>query len=223
LSERFTDQLRALAEPIWRAQHDHPFVRAIGEGSIDRDRFAYWVRQDYLFLIDYARLFALATARAPDLNTMTAFARLAHETLETEMGLHRTYAADFGISAAELESEHKSPATQAYTDFILRVAALGDYAELVAALLPCMWGFSEIGLALKQRGMPADPRAAKWVEMYGSAEFAELAGWCRDILDRLAEGLPESHRTRLVDAFITSSRHELSFWDAAENLEGWPV
>jgi thiaminase/transcriptional activator TenA len=154
---------------------------------------------------------------------MTAFAGLAHETLATEMALHRAYAAEFGISAAELESERKSPSTQAYTDFILRVAALGDYAELVAALLPCMWGFSEIGLALKQRGVPSEPLAARWVEMYGSDEFAALAGWCRDILDRLAEGLPESHRARLVDAFITSSRHELRFWDAAQALETWPV
>lgn len=223
MPERFTDQLRAIADPIWRAQHRHPFVRAIGDGSVDRKRFAYWIRQDYLFLIDYARLFALATARAPDLETMTAFARLAHETLETEMALHRAYAAEFGISATELESEQKAPAIQAYTDFILRVAALGDYAELVAALLPCMWGFSEIGLALKQRGVPEEPLAAKWVEMYGSTEFAELAGWCRDILDRLAEGLPQAHRKRLVDAFIASSRHELRFWDAAQNLEAWQV
>jgi thiaminase/transcriptional activator TenA len=221
MPQRFTDELRALADPVWRAQHDHPFVRAIGAGSVDHARFAFWVRQDYLFLIDYARLFALATARAPDLETMTAFARLAHETLETEMALHRAYAARFGISQAELESEIKAPATQAYTDFILRVAALGDYAELVAALLPCMWGFSEIGLALKQRGLPTDPLAAQWVEMYGSDDFAALAGWCRDILDRLAADLPESHRRRLRDAFLTSSRHELRFWDAAQSLEAW--
>jgi thiaminase (transcriptional activator TenA) len=212
---RFTDQLRTAADPIWQAIHDHALVRSIGSGNPDLQQLRFWMRQDYLFLIDYARLFALAAARAPDLETMTSFARLCHETLEGEMTLHRSYAADFGISTAELESETKAPATHAYTDFLLRTAALGDYAELVAALLPCMWGFSEVGARLKEGGVPREPLAARWVEMYGSQDFAQLAAWCRDILDLLAEGLPQPARDRMQAAFITSSRHELAFWDQA--------
>lgn len=218
---RFTDELRALAEPVWRAQHEHPFVRAIGEGSVDRDQFEYWVRQDYAYLIEYARLFAVATARAPDLETMTRFAALTRETLVTEMGLHRAYAARFGISEAQLEAEVKSPTTQAYTDFLLRTATLGDFGELVAALLPCMWGFYEIGAALKANGVPADPLCAEWIEMYASPEFAELAAWCREVLDRIADGLPEPSLQRLRDAFLTSSRYELRFWEMALTQEGW--
>jgi thiaminase/transcriptional activator TenA len=195
--------------------HDHALVRSIGAGNPYLHQLRFWMRQDYLFLIDYARLFALAAARAPDLETMTAFARLCHETLEGEMTLHRSYAADFGISTAELESETKAPVTQAYTDFLLRTAALGDYSELVAALLPCMWGFSEVGAGLKKRGLPQEPLSARWVEMYGSEDFAQLAAWCRDILDALANGLPQQALNRMQAAFITSSRHELAFWDQA--------
>jgi thiaminase/transcriptional activator TenA len=195
--------------------HDHALVRSIGAGNPDLHQLRFWMRQDYLFLIDYARLFALAAARAPNLETMTAFARLCHETLEGEMTLHRSYAADFGISTAELESETKAPITQAYTDFLLRTAALGDYSELVAALLPCMWGFSEVGARLKEAGLPEEPLSARWVEMYGSEDFAQLAAWCRDILDALADGLPQQALDRMQAAFITSSRRELAFWDQA--------
>ena len=221
MAERFTDRLRRAAEPIWRAQHEHPFVRAIGGGTVDRERFELWVRQDYLFLQEYVRLFALAAARAPDLETMRAFSRLAQETLETEMSLHRAYAAELGVSEAALAAESKAPTTQAYTDFLLRTATIGEFAELVAALLPCIWGFSEIGLALKARGLPAEPLCAKWVEMYASPEFAELAAWCRELLDRLAEGIDERGRRRLTDAFLTSSRYELRFWEMASKLERW--
>jgi len=218
---RFTDELRALAEPIWQAQHDHPFVRGIGDGTVDRKQFEHWVRQDYTYLIDYARLFALGAARAPDLETMGRFAMLTQETLATEMSLHRAYAARFGISEAQLEAELKSPTTQAYTDFLLRTAALGDFGELVAALLPCIWGFSEIGQRLKANGVPADVLCAEWVEMYASPEFAELGQWCRDALDALAGGLPEAYLQRLRDAFITSSRYELRFWEMAYTMESW--
>lgn len=221
MSERFTDRLRSVADAVWQAQHHHPFVRGIATGTVDRDQFKYWVRQDYLFLIEYGRLLALAAARAPDLETMRRFATLTNETLGTEMDLHRSYAAEFGISARELEAEARSPTTQAYTDFLLRTAALGDYTELLAALLPCMWGFSEIGLEMKRGGLPDEPLCRKWVEMYSSEEFAELASWCRDILDDLAEDLPLAHQERLVEAFLTSSRYELAFWDMASRQERW--
>lgn len=218
-----TTQLRALADPIWRAQHAHPFVRGIGNGTLDLERFKHWVRQDYLFLIEYCRLFALAAARAPDLATLRRFAELLQATATTEMDLHRAYARELGIAEAELEREPMAPTTRAYTDFLVRVAATGDFAELAAALLPCMWGFAEIGQALRGRGLPADPRYAKWIEMYAGPEFAELAEWCRALVDRLAEGAPEAQRRRIEDAFLTSSRYEGLFWEMAWRRETWPV
>ena len=222
-AERFTDRLRRKADSIWDAQHRHPFVRGIGDGTLDLDRFKFWVRQDYVFLIEYARLLALAAARSSDLETMSRCAGLLTATLETEMSLHRSYAAEFGISREELEREPAAPATQAYTDFLLRIATIGDFAELVAALLPCMWGFSEIGQRLAERPRPADPRYAKWIDMYASREFADLAAWCRDLLDRLAAGLPEAAWQRLEEAFLTSSRYEWLFWEMAWQKEQWPV
>lgn len=222
MSERFTDRLRSLADDVWQAQHMHPFVRGIGTGTVDLEQFKHWVRQDYLFLIEYSRLLALAAARAPDLETMRRFADLTQSTLGAEMDLHRSYADEFGISDAELEAEQKSPATQAYTDFLLRSATVGDFAELVAALLPCIWGFSEIGLELKRAGVPSEPLCAKWVEMYSSEEFAALADWCRDLLDELADHLSPSEQERLAQTFLTSSRYELKFWDMARDLERWP-
>src|SRR3954469_13318957 len=97
---RFTDHLRALADPIWQAQHAHPFVRGIGDGTLSSERFTHWLRQDYRFLIEYCRLFALAAARAPDLATVARFADLLHATAHEEMALHRAYAAECGIAEA---------------------------------------------------------------------------------------------------------------------------
>jgi len=223
MAPRLTDALRALAEPIWRAQHEHPFVRGIGDGSLDLERFSHWVRQDYRFLIEYSRLFGLAAARAPDLDTLGRFADLLQATARTEMDLHRAYAREFGITEAELEREPMAPTTRAYTDFLIRVAATGDFVELAAALLPCMWGFAEIGQALKAHGLPAEPRYAKWIEMYADPGFAALAEWCRALVNRLAEGAGEAGRRRIEEAFLTSSRYEYLFWEMAWRRETWPV
>ncbi len=223
MAEKLTERLRRTVAPLWDAQYQHPFVRGIGEGTLDLERFKFWVRQDYVFLIEYARVVALAAARSPELRTIAKFATLLSETVNTEMRLHRAYAAEFGISNHELEHEAPAPATRAYADFLLRVASMGDYAELVAALVPCMWSFSEIGLRLAKLPAPADQRYAKWIAMYASPEFAELARWCRELLDEVAAGLPERQWAHLEEIFLTSSRYEWQFWEMAWKQERWPV
>jgi thiaminase/transcriptional activator TenA len=207
---RFTDELRAAAEPIWAAQHDHPFVRGIGDATLDPDAFRVYIRQDYLFLIEYGRVLAFASARAPRLELQSRFAELAEATLGREMDLHRAYARKWGITEAELEAERPTPQTRAYTDFLLRTAAIGDFAELVAAVLPCMWGYAELARSLPP---PDHELYGQWVEMYAGEEFQSLAQWCRHVCDEAAE---TGNRERMLAAFLESSRHELAFWDTAK-------
>jgi thiaminase/transcriptional activator TenA len=149
-----SEELRSECADIWERQHRHPFVTGIGDGTLDVNRFRFWVRQDYLFLIEYGRVLAFAAARAPDLASMSRFAELTHSTLTTEMDLHRSFCGELGISRADLEAERMARTTRGYTDFLVRVAAQADFALVLAALLPCMWGYSEIGQRLAGRGPP---------------------------------------------------------------------
>jgi thiaminase (transcriptional activator TenA) len=213
-AEPFSAQLRRAADGIWRAQHEHPFVVGVADGTLAIERFARYVRQDYVFLVEYARLLALGAARAPDLETMRRFAELAQAILGEEMELHRAFARDFGIAEADLEAEPPDPLTRAYTDFLVRTAALGSFGELAAALLPCMWGYAEIGARLAQRPEPSpEPRYGRWIETYAAEDFQELAAWCRGLVDRLAADAGAEERERMRRAFVQSSEHELAFWD----------
>ncbi len=218
----FAVELRAAGEPVWAAQHAHPFVRGVGDGTLPEAAFRFYVRQDYRFLIDYGRLLALGAARAPRLAQTARFAGLAQSVLVTEMDLHRAFAAQWGISEAELEAEPPAPATAGYCDFLLRTAALGDFAELAAALLPCMWGYAEIGERLGALPEPGGGRAgyADWIAMYASEEFGELAAWCRELTDEAADGTGSAGRERMRAAFLASSQHELAFWEAAWSAGG---
>ena len=220
-AKSFSAGLRAEVEELWRAQHQHPFVLAIGAGELDPERFRYWVKQDYLFLVAYCRLLALAAARSPEQASLRRLAELLNSTAVTEMSLHRQLAARLGLDEGELEGEEMSPTTQAYTDFLLRTAALGSFGELCSALLPCMWGFSELALRLAQGARPADPNLAAWIDSYSDPQFTSLASWCRELVDRLAEDAGETTRAAMAAAFQLSSRYELAFWDAAWDLQEW--
>jgi thiaminase/transcriptional activator TenA len=209
-----SQRLFALGRPNLERQLAHPTVRGIANGDLDQTRFRSWLMQDYLFLLDYVRLFAFTAARAPDTDTLGRLVDLAHATFHEELSLHRAYAAEFGLAAVDLDRAEKSPVCAAYTDFLLRTAATAEFAEVLAALLPCMWGYAELGRSMAVKGLPADPRFRRWVETYADPDFAALAAWCAALLDRAADGLPAVRVAACERAFLASLRHELAFWDA---------
>ena len=217
----FTDELYEAARDVWDAQAAHPFVRGISDGTLDPAVFERWVRQDYLYLTEFSRVFAWAAARSDRLESMGWDAAALHLTLNTEMELHREYAARFGIGVADLEQETMWPTTRAYTDFLVRTAADGDLADLVAALLPCAWGYVHIAQEMGAGARPADQRYADWIEQYSSEEFRLAAEWLRSEMDRLAEGASAAKRERLTHLFVLSSRYEWQFWEMCWNGEAW--
>lgn len=211
---RFTDELWHAAEPLWRAQLEHPFVRRIAEGTLDGARFRAYLLQDAAFLVDYARTLSYAAARAPDPELSRRFAELAAETWTGELELHRSV-----LSEPELAGAAPDETTRAYADFLLGLGRSGEFEELAAALLPCMWGYSELGRELKRASLPQVPLYARWIETYADPGFAELADWCRAVVDGLAGGASPDLRKRMRAAFLESARHELAFWQASWERE----
>lgn len=218
----FTDSLQSAVEPLWEATLDHPIVEGIGDGTLDEEPFRRWVRQDYVYLIEYSRVFALGAAHAPDIERMGRFATLLDETINTEMDLHRSYAAEFDISESELEATEPTPTTQAYTDFLVRAGYEG-FGETVAALLPCMWGFNVTAQRLDEQGKPDHEQYAQWIDTYAGEEFTTLTEWCKELMDDVAMNASPDALDTYRDLFITSARYEYMFWDAAWNDEEWPV
>jgi thiaminase/transcriptional activator TenA len=216
-----SDALYEAARPIWDAQLAHPFVRGIGDGTLDEEKFKRWVRQDYRYLVEFARVFAWAVAKADRVESMSWYASALDLTLNNEMELHRRYAERFGIRRDELEREPMRPTTRAYTDFLVRTAADGEMIELLAALLPCAWGYVYIGQELALRERPTDERYAEWVDQYASPEFAAAAEWLRGELDRLGDGIGPTSRGRLIELFVLSSRYEWRFWEMCWQGEEW--
>ena len=206
---------------IRQAILEHPFITGIGDGSLPVDRFKYYVIQDYAYLIDYSRALAIASARAIDLQDMSWFARLLDETLNREMELHRSYCQNFGISLQELQSVEPAATTMSYTNFLLKTAYQGSFGELVASLLPCQWGYWEIGDHLLKRGLPTSaPLYVEWINMYSSEEFTELAHQIREMADRIGGGASLTEHAAMRQAYTNSVQLEHRFWDMAYGSEG---
>lgn len=220
----FSETLGRKARPIWRKIFAHPFVQGIGDGTLPLKKFRFYLGQDYIFLIEYCRVLALGVAKAQDLETMGKFSELLHATLHTEMALHRSYARRFGITEEELARTEAAPTTSDYTCYLLSVAYSGTIAEIAASLLPCQWGYAEIGQRLAKKGEPKrQPLYGDWIKTYASPEFAALAEWLRGLTDRLAEGAGSATLQRMEEYYLLSSRYEYLFWEMCSRMEGWPV
>lgn len=220
---KFSERLYEKLQPIWRQNHNHPFVQGMGDGTLEKEKFRFYMIQDYLYLIDYAKLFAIGAMKATDLQTMGKFAALLDSTLNEEMSLHREYAKKFEISEKELEKAQPSPTTLAYTHYMLHVGQSGTLAELVAALLPCMWSYWEIGKELSEKPGANNKFYREWIEMYSSEEFGELATWCINLFDSLTEDKSEVELEKLEEIFLNTTRFEYMFWDMAYNEAMWPI
>ncbi|WP_226668277.1 thiaminase II [Metabacillus litoralis] len=221
---KFSKRLYENVLPIWEKNHAHPFVQGMGDGTLDKNKFRFYMIQDYLYLIEYAKVFALGAVKATDLATMGKFASLLNSTLNEEMELHRQYAQKFNITTDELEEAKPSPTTLAYTHYMLHVSQNGTLADLVAALLPCMWSYWEIGKDLAQREGAKDHEFyGEWISMYASEEFGQLAKWCIDLMDELTKEKPEVELVKLEEIFLNTTRFEYMFWDIAYNETMWPT
>ena len=209
------DRLKEACAEEWRAYARHEFVRALGAGDLPEACFRHYLVQDYLFLIQFARAYALGVYKADTLDDMRAAARNLGGILDTEMGLHVRFCAEWGLSREDLESAPEATATIAYTRFVLERGMAGDVLDLHTALAPCVIGYGEIARALV--GDPAtrlegNPFRA-WIEEYAGAEYQALANAAREQLDALAaRRLSEARLPALIATFGRATRLEAQFW-----------
>ncbi|MGB0910980.1 MAG: thiaminase II [Nitrospirales bacterium] len=220
----FSEQLRKQAESIWQAQLKHPFVRALGKGTLPTKKFQYYILQDARYLEELARIFAAGAKRATDADTALHFAKLVEETILVERGLHESYGKQWKLSAKQMRTTPMSPTNYAYCRHMRSVAQEGTLGEITVVALPCAWIYCEVGKYLLKKGTPkANHPYRNWLLMYGSQEFAEVTTWMRKLVDQCAKSAGAAEKNRMKEAFIISSRYEWMFWDMAWREETWPV
>ena len=216
----FTDRLYKSAKPIWAGYHAHPFVKGIGDGSLTLERFRFFLIQDYLYLFEYARVFALGVAKAQNPAHMRRFAQGVEAVLNGEMTLHKAYMKRLGIDERAAEAAKPALANVSYTHYMLSVAYSGNVAAIAAAILACSWSYAEIGLRLNQiPGAAQHPLYGEWISGYCSTAYRQENDALIALTNTLAETCGAQALDDLEEVFLNCSRFEAQFWDMAWNME----
>ena len=215
------DRLKAAAAAEWQAYTGHAFTNAMADGTLPEAAFRHYLVQDYLFLIEFARAYALAVYKSPDLADMREASAGLAAILDVEMDLHVGLCASWGLTPDMIERAPAAAEMLAYTRYVLDAGMRGDLLALKVALAPCVIGYAEIAARLTTvPGALAESNPYRvWIAEYAGEPYQQVAAKARAHLDRLGQRYcTPAREAELAAIFREATRLEADFWEM-----GWRV
>lgn len=207
--------LMASVADIWPEYNNHPFVRGIESGTLDPQKFRRYIIQDYLYLNEYAKVFALGIAKAKTLETMRLFSSVIDAIANVEMNVHKGYMSRLGVTQQELDSASRELANLSYTSYMLRVAYDEGEPEILAAILSCALSYEDIAknIVMNNPDSVKHELYGAWIRTYSGEEYCGLNNILVSFLERSAENYTASQMNHLAEIFRECSLYEMGFWD----------
>ncbi|MDR3230799.1 MAG: thiaminase II [Synergistaceae bacterium] len=212
--QAFSVQVFQAVQPILARILEHPFNRELANGTLSRERFCFYMQQDSLYLIHFARALAFAGSRALQEKRIEALLTASQNALVAERSLHEHYFAEFGVRC-DME---ENPACTGYTSFLLATVSLGSLGEALAALLPCFWIYREVGNHVARNATSPNPYA-KWIKTYSDNDFSDGVDRFIDLLNAVADEAAEQELLCMKKSFMVASNFEYYFWDDAYHMK----
>ncbi len=203
---------------LWNQTHvDHPFLSAIQDGSLQFEKFKFYMIQDYKFLVEYCRVISIAISKSFDQQLMSFWTKLLDETLNSEMSLHESFCSDFGISKDELKNAKTCISTKSYCNYLLSTAHKYSIEYISCSLLPCQWGYDEIGRRLGENNKTLQNSFhRRWINAYNSTEYQEITNWLINYVDSIQQNTDNRLANQI---FQESLQYELLFWQSSWDIK----
>jgi len=217
---KLSEKLYEDVADIWKGYHIHPFIQGLGNGTLDEDSFRHYMIQDYLYLLDYSKVFALGVVKSREEELMRRFAAMVAGTLQGEMSIHKSYMKRLGITDEDIQNTKISFANQSYTAYMLDRANRGDALEILVTVLACAWSYAEIGERLgKIPNAKEHPLFGEWIQGYSSKEYQDDTKEMIDLVDKMGKDISPEKENYVKDIFIQCSHYEYDFWEMAYRKE----
>lgn len=203
---------------LWDKYNEHPFVKGLADGTLPVEKFKFYMIQDHLYLMQYAKVFAIGVVKSRLESDMRLFSDLVRATLDTENAVHQSYLRRLGISREMIANAKPSIVTDSYTNYMVAIAEKEGLGELMAAVLSCSWSYKLIGDFMEKiPGAKDHEFYGEWVSMYMSEGYRESNEQMIEMIDRMCEGYTEEQLQNLEHIVYVCSQYEYMFWDMAWN------
>lgn len=215
-----TKKLYNSSKNIWDKYYKHPFIEGMFNGTLDRDKFRFYLIQDYIYLLDYSKVFALGIVKSSNEEIMKKLAFIINNILNSEMTIHNKYKDKLNITNEEIKNTKASIHNISYTKYMIEIGYSGDILDILVAVLACSWSYKEIG-----ENLAKSPYYLKsnfyynWIEGYSKDKFKKDNDELIEFIDKLGENCTDEKYKKLEEIFINCSRYEYNFWDMSYKKE----
>ncbi|MDO4633717.1 MAG: thiaminase II [Eubacteriales bacterium] len=209
------ERLLDAAKEIWNRYYEHPFVKSIEDGTLEKEKFRYYIIQDFLYLEDYAKSFAIGIAKAKSVETTQIFSGYINLLTGSEMDIHHGYMGKFGVTEEELANTPRALDNLSYTSYMLRVAYEEGEAEILTAILSCAYSYELIAKNMVKNTPDClnHDFYGDWISGYASDNYSCGNAVLIDTLNKLTDNYTEQQLKHLIDIFVACSRYEYLFWE----------
>jgi len=214
---KWSENAWAEALPVYNDIINMPFIKELADGTLDVEKFSYYLQQDAHYLEYFARALAVISAKARNVDTMLDFIRFSEGAIVVERALHDSYFKDYTIT----ERATMSPACHHYVHYLQSSVYMADSAVGMAAVLPCFWIYKKVGDHILSIASTKNNPYSNWIATYAGEKFGLLVDKAIAICDTAAATATPEQLQLMTEAFIMASRLEYDFWDSAYRLEKW--
>lgn len=216
---KWSEQAWDAAKPVYDKILVQPFIQGLTDGTLDREKFIFYIRQDALYLAEYGKVLTGIASKLSKAEHIEAFIHFAGDSIVVEKVLHESFVNEI----ASVSKPVPSPSCLLYTSFLLRQLANAPVDVIAAAVLPCFWIYKEVGDYILGHQTKGENPYQDWINTYGGEAFGESVNTAIAICDELASKCTEEQRQAMTEAYVMCSKMEWMFWDSAWRLEKWAV
>lgn len=221
----FSQRLLKAGQPILEEIIKHPFVQGIADGDLPKEAPTFYVGQDFNYLNAFIKVYSGAIQKCVTRDQMAFFAGQIGFILNSEIHPHHNFCNVAGVAYESLQHEAQAPFTYLYNEHMYNAARTGDLIDVVAAMTPCPWTYTEIANRLVAEGRNTPDNAFKpWIDFYAHVDAADGEGLLPKMyamIDAEAPKYDASHLDRTEEIFLKSCELEWEFWDQAYHQRGW--
>ncbi len=213
---RWSEEAWIAASPVYERILQHPFVTALTDGTLSRERFLFYLSQDAKYLESYSRVLAHVASRLTERDEIESFLKFALDGVAVERALHESFLSDCNRNEIAV-----SPSCLSYIS-LLKSQSYEPVEVEAASLLPCFWIYQKVGENIASKCSHDNPYS-RWIETYSDETFRAATQKAIVLCDDMADRSTVEIRRKMIEIFVMCARMEWQFWDSAWNLEKWKI
>ena len=215
---RWSEQAWISATPVYNRILELPFIQELMTGTLSRDKFIFYIRQDAVYLSEYGKVLTGIASKLNNAKHISAFIKFAGDSISMEQALHESF-----IHELKTVKTEASPSCLLYTSYLHKQLAHAPLEVALAAVLPCFWIYKKVGDYILENQIKGDNPYQSWIDTYGGDDFERSVSEAISICDEIAGQCTKAGQEAMTRAFVMCSKFEWMFWESAYREEQWKI